>query len=212
MKKFFGLLAATVAAGTLTCFAGSAQAITILTPGIVIEEEFNGGIDEYGNDIDNASLIPNNAFAFLPATGTYRVGVQGVLGDNADYLRFNNLVQLNGPLTFTVQTISGDPLEVNPVLGLYNSAGALIASTTGVDGTASFSATVPSIGNDFFYLGVGNTISPEGVVSVAGTPNYFYNLTIAQTAVPEPTTMLGLGVAGALGFVAKRKRKQETAV
>lgn len=192
MKKFFGLLAATVAAGTLTCFAGSAQALNI-----VQESEPN-------NSFATADVFDLNAGNFFNASlaGSQLDGTLDFWQTTLD------------PGTFFVSLDFGFSTQPQaapqPYVGLFVDSGSgpveLVTkqAVAGVASTVEFNVTQ---GGTYFIA-----VGADENFSTGSTNLISYTIDVTAQPIPEPTTMLGLSVAGALGFVAKRKRKQETAV
>jgi hypothetical protein len=204
MMTKFGLLpvvaVATVAAGTLMG-AGSAEAagltpgssLTIggnleeavgTTPGLIdfADSFFGDGIDDgivLGGTGDFTALIPS--FVSIQDL-TFDAGGSLSVATNP-FIDFGNVDFGAGLQSFTFELISG-----------------LLDLPAGPSSNATF------VGN-FLYGGQYAGSGHLGFSSAGNANGYTVSLTVAD--VPEPATMLGLGLVAGAGFLASRRKQAE---
>lgn len=198
LRHSLNILAGFMAKGLIV---GALLAVTVPASALIIESENNGSLG-------TADLV--NLFGAGTETLQGSISRNPAADGLADFDYFF-LGNFSVPGFIQVQTSS----DFDPVLGLYDVAGALVASDDdsggGLESLLTFNITVPGaytlvtrgFGSDFSYdpfsLTPGNPFGSQG--------NYTATIQYrgAEGAVPEPATiaLIGLGLAG----MAARRRK-----
>lgn len=194
------LAALPVAAAGVFTSADSAQAAALKGSFFLTGD----GLAEFANSGDSLNFLAPNTFTINPAasTGSFTAFTSGTVGNIISFLAdtaTNPFVDLGGGNTFTVTSASYvvggtaasalSPIDVT-VRGFFTS------STGDVSGGEGL-LTLQAIGNN-----------PAVVAAIASNslPGVTYSGVYLAT-VPEPATMLGLGVVGAAMFAANRRKK-----
>lgn len=194
------LAALPVAAAGVFTSADSAQAAALKGSFFLTGD----GLAEFANSGDSLNFLAPNTFTINPAasTGSFTAFSSGTVGNIISFLAdtaTNPFVDLGGGNTFTVTSASYvvggtatsrlSPIDVT-VRGFFTSS---TADVSGGEGLLTLQA-------------IGNKPAVEAAIASNSLPGVTYSGVYLAT-VPEPATMLGLGVVGAAMFAANRRKK-----
>jgi fibronectin-binding autotransporter adhesin len=226
-----GTASVSVAGGTLRIDGtlNSAGSVTVGTGGVLT----GAGIVEDPLILnDQATLSPGNSVGILTVSGATNQWNAGssvyfefktpgtsdaAAGTDWDYLNLTgSTLALTGPITLRIDALQADGVThatlasqnpFDPVAGNYHM---LFVRTAGVSGFAGDTFQVQDSVAGLGVFGTGNAFTPAAGqfwVSLEGNDLY-----INYAAVPEPSSLLMLGVACCGGVVLRRRRHKLAAV
>ncbi|AFY50603.1 PEP-CTERM putative exosortase interaction domain-containing protein [Nostoc sp. PCC 7524] len=194
------LAALPVAAAGVFTSADSAQAAALKGSFFLIGD----GLASFANNGDSLNFLAPNTFTINPAasSGSFTTFTSGTVGNIISFLAdtaTNPFVDLGGGNTFTVTSASYvvggtptstlSPIDVT-VRGFFTSS---TGDLSGGEGLLTLQA-------------IGSKPAVEAAIASNLLPGVTYSGVYLAT-VPEPATMLGLGVVGAAMFAANRRKK-----
>jgi hypothetical protein len=207
----------TLAGGASLLYAGTGTT-TSSTSGVSLRfGELNGGGTINATNSTNitvagaVSITANRTTSGSSSTQTPGTS-DAAAGTDWDYLNLtDSTLTLTGPITLRIDALQADGVtratlssqnSFDPVAGNYHM---LFVRTAGISGFTAGTFQVQDSVEGFGVFGTGNAFTPAAGqfwVSLEGNDLY-----INCAAVPEPSSVLMVGVACCGGFVLRRRRK-----